>query len=92
MSWYEWAQSWIYNLRGRLFTDEARISKIEKELKNMADILDTLKADFEDYKAKVDARLTELGDKLKNQLDPAKAQVIDDEINAAKAELNPPAA
>ncbi len=91
MTWYEWAQSWILNLRGRLFTDEARISLIEKEVRNMADVLDQLKSDFEAYKASVDAALTALGDKLKVQLDPAKAQAIDDEINAAKAALNPPA-
>lgn len=57
----------------------------------MSDVLDTLKDDFEAYKAAVDAKFTELGDKLKSQLDPAKAQLIDDEVNAAKAALNPPA-
>jgi hypothetical protein len=55
----------------------------------MANVLDNLKADFEAYKALVDAQITALGTRLKDALDPAQAQLVDDEINAAKAALTP---
>ncbi len=84
IEWIRVCWSWIVWLRNRVCTDE-------KRMQEMADVLDQLKSDFEAYKASVDAALTALGDKLKVQLDPAKAQAIDDEINAAKAALNPPA-
>jgi uncharacterized coiled-coil protein SlyX len=72
-----------------------RLETLEEKVSKMADVLDTLKADFESYKALVDSTLADLQAKIAalvaGQLDPAKAQAIDDEINAAKAALNPPA-
>jgi hypothetical protein len=59
----------------------------------MSDVLDTLKADFEAYKSSVDSALAALNQKIATitagQLDPAKVQEIDNEINAARAALNP---
>lgn len=92
MSWFDWATGWIRWDSATLRDHEKRLSILERKALVMGDVLDTLKDDFEAYKAAVDAKLTELGDKLKLQLDPAKAQLVDDEINAAKAALNPPSA
>ncbi len=86
-SWITWERTQIAGLA-------VRVSELEERVKKMADVLDTVKADFEDYKAAVDQRLTDLAATiaglLAGQLDPAKAQAIDDEIKAAKAALNPP--
>lgn len=93
--WLQSLWSWIVWLRNRLTTDETRISALEGKVKAMADVLDQVKADFESYKSTVDSKFAELqqkiADLLAGQLDPAKAQAIDDEINAARAALNPPA-
>lgn len=92
--WIDSTWSWVVWLRKRLFTDEARMNALEERIDKMSDVLDTLKADFEAYKGAVDQRLADLAATiaglLAGQLDPAKAQLIDDEINAARAELNPP--
>lgn len=69
MTWYDWAQAAIQNLRAKLATDEQvervfgqRITDLEtrqlqlshftaQRIKQMADELDTLKADYEANKA-----------------------------------------
>lgn len=63
------------------------IRDLQHKVATMANLLDTLKSDFEAYKAAVDAELDDLKTRLTGALDPAQAQLIDDEINAAKAAL-----
>jgi hypothetical protein len=86
---------WIYYEQRQIDALTKRVTLLEGKVTKMSDVLDTLKADFEAYKALVDSTLSGLQTKvaglLAGQLDPAKAQAIDDEINAAKASLTPPA-
>jgi len=95
MTWQQ-VIGWIKWLIGWVKFDNSRLDTLEKKVKEMSDILDTLKADFEAYKGTVDETLAKLQATItqltQGQLDPAKAQAIDDEINAARNALNPPSA
>lgn len=88
-SWREWAD-WV---GGWLRWDNTRLDALERKVADMADVLDTLKTDFEAYKGLVDTTLAGLQAKVTaltaGQLDPTKAQAIDDEINAARKALAP---
>lgn len=94
--WIKSIWSWVVWLRNRLCTDEGRLSQLERKVKEMSDVLDTVKADFEAYQTLVNTTLKGLNDKINSltagQLDPAKAQAIDTEIKAAITALQPPAA
>jgi len=80
-------------LKAIVISQGTALTSLQGKVNKMSDVLDTVKADFESYKGLVDSTLQGLKDKvaslLAGQLDPAKAQAIDDEINAAKAALNP---
>jgi hypothetical protein len=94
-------QVWFNYFLSRFRSDEAReallesrVTLLEGKVKAMSDVLDAVKADFEAYQTLVNSTLTALQAKvaglLAGQLDPAKAQAIDDEIKAATAALTPP--
>jgi hypothetical protein len=89
---------WVYGASGkiwyRIFSDESRISALEKGLKNMADELDTIDSKFDTYQALVVKTIADLkaevAAELNNQLDPVKAKAIEDKMDAAIATLSPP--
>ena len=93
-SWYDWVSTNLSRLIAWLRVDNSRLDALEKEIRKMSDVLDTLKSDFEAYQQKVNDTLVALNQKISDltagQLDPAKAQAIDDEVKAAIAALAPP--
>jgi hypothetical protein len=95
MTFRDWVIGWINWLRGADAAQEIRISTLERKVNLMADVLDTLKADFESYQALVTTTLGNLQAKIASlsagALDPAKAEAIDAEVKAAIAQLTPPA-
>ncbi len=93
MTFYDWTIGWIKWLAGEDASLEKRLTSLEQRVNAMADALDDIKADFEDYQTKVNATLTALNTKINGMvtgLDPAKAAAVDAEIKAAIAVLATP--
>ena len=97
----QWVGKWIVWLKSEDDSLEIRVAKLEKGLKNMADLVAELKTEFESYKADVDAKVTELGQKIADldakiaamppAVDTTALQGVLDEVKAAHAALVAPA-
>lgn len=51
---------------------------------------DESESEVEKLKAHVEAKLTELGERLKRRLDPELSSIVDDEIDLVRADLAGP--